>query len=905
MKNASLKSKGGFVLNPSTNRYEWNNELDNGTRLIPLLGDDIWFIFSNNVIRRQDSDNPLGEPGEQPYSLIADLFTTDNTAYLLFLDRDHIFTTTTDYTQIYNPDYYTFTIYKQPGFSGPLNTHDAYDLISQYCQVQSAHLNRLKFSPAYIDDEKIVFKANTQLVRTVDDTPEETPPESEIITDADYVIIEYIWTPAAGTDLDTRTQIQSPSGMVHPVVGWHRASNDGAVLLWNNDNTGSGREGILVNIKEYAKSNVNKLTVSLRAFWYNTRGTGDVTLKATAYKGGNMVANSFGWDNYGGTIVSTTMASINVATKQSGDIDGEYVGAFYYDLETKTGRIVTGGTDPNPGSGNNEGTPPVINCIPTVFNITQIQGDATKEGNVIVVASIWYEGVEYPYITTREQMRYVIANVDGSKVGLASGFNTGINIYEKVYNRYPEFCKAIVLARDRTDNFFIAGASMGNLDKYALTPRIWDMRPYERSFKRDTMRPTQVPSQLRLTKLSPEMKQFIKDNHEYGIFFNGNYNVNNLVDMINQGNDITINACIKVESNMFDVPPVEPEPPVVSCTPTSFNVTQIQGAAAKGGYVVVGASIWYKGKEYPYIIIAEPTELPVGDVNRTKLNLGGGFRKGITMYYDAYNAYPEYCKALVIARNTNDNYFIAGVGSNNLETYARTPGIWDGGGPNRIFNPNTMRVVNEPSQIRLTKLSPEMTQFIKTHGGYASSFLNGDYIVNNLVDMINQGNDITINACVEVESNLFPTQPEQPPVVTTPSTPAMAIVNMTSDTPFISTFKNGFELESYYDAQAECYRIENENNKVYLRDPAYAPVVSFRPKQGNLMGAAQIQGEVYDWKGIGFDISLATPRYLNSIQNTYSFPSNDVVLVMFSQLNEGQSAPPVLNGRFVCNPEIE
>jgi hypothetical protein len=61
--------------------------------------------------------------------------------------------------------------------------------------------------------------------------------------------------------------------------------HDGTVLIWNNDNTGSGREGILINIKEYAKSNVNKLTVSLRAFWYNTRGTGDVTLKATAYKG--------------------------------------------------------------------------------------------------------------------------------------------------------------------------------------------------------------------------------------------------------------------------------------------------------------------------------------------------------------------------------------------------------------------------------------------------------------------------------------------------------------------------------------------------------------------------------------------------------------------------------------------
>jgi hypothetical protein len=71
------------------------------------------------------------------------------------------------------------------------------------------------------------------------------------------------------------------------------------------------------------------------------------------------------------------------------------------------------------------------------------------------------------------------------------------------------------------------------------------------------------------------------------------------------------------------------------------------------------------------------------------------------------------------------------------------------------------------------------------------------------------------------------------------------------------------------------------------------------------MGATQIQGEVYDWKGIGFDISLATPKHLNKIQNIYVLPSNDFVLVMLSQLNEGQSAPPILNGRFICNPEFE
>ena len=388
-------------------------------------------------------------------------------------------------------------------------------------------------------------------------------------------------------------------------------------------------------------------------------------------------------------------------------------------------------------------------------------------------------------------------------------------------------------------------------------------------------------------------------------------------------------------------PPPEPEPtpsdppPVINCIPTSFNVTQIQGDTTKNGHVIAVASIWYEGKEYPYITTADQMAYLIPNVTSAKLRFGGGFRTGVLMYYDAYNVYPEFCKALVIARNTTDNYFVAGASNDNLVAYMRTVNIWDGGGSYPIFKSETMKVINEPSEIRLTRLSPEMSEFIKTYGGDAAVFLNGNYNVNNLVDMVNQGNDIIINACVKVESNLLPTpsekpqpeppqpeppqpkppqpeppqpkppQPEAPPVVTTPPKPAMAIVNMISDTPFISTFKNGFELESYYDAEAEGHRIENENNKIYLRDPAYAPVVSFRPKQGNLMGATQIQGEVYDWQGIGFDIRLATPKHLNNIQNIYGLPSNDVVLVMLSQLNEEQSAPPILNGRFVCNPEFE
>ena len=214
-------------------------------------------------------------------------------------------------------------------------------------------------------------------------------------------------------------------------------------------------------------------------------------------------------------------------------------------------------------------------------------------------------------------------------------------------------------------------------------------------------------------------------------------------------------------------PPPEPEPtpsdppPVINCIPTSFNVTQIQGDTTKTGGVIAVASIWYEGEEYPYITTADQMAYLIPNVTSAKLRFGGGFRTGILMYYDTYNVYPEYCKALVIARNTTDNYFVAGASNDNLVSYMRTVNIWDGGGDSdRIFKSETMRAINEPSEIRLTKLSPEMTQFIKTNGGDAGVFLNGNYNVNNLVDMVNQGNDIIINACVKVESNLLPTPSE-------------------------------------------------------------------------------------------------------------------------------------------------
>ncbi|WP_309387531.1 hypothetical protein [Cerasicoccus frondis] len=139
----------------------------------------------------------------------------------------------------------------------------------------------------------------------------------------DTLLIAYDWSEFDGVDLDTRTEITSPPRGV--VVGWGRASADGAYLSWAGDDTSaSGSEEITVNFQQLATDypDVSAFTVSLSAFWYQSTGsTGQVRLRLLPFLNGNPLAEQ--------------SKVVTISTEESSNIDGEHVGTISYDATTR------------------------------------------------------------------------------------------------------------------------------------------------------------------------------------------------------------------------------------------------------------------------------------------------------------------------------------------------------------------------------------------------------------------------------------------------------------------------------------------------------------------------------------------------------------------------------------------
>ena len=151
----------------------------------------------------------------------------------------------------------------------------------------------------------------------------------------DYLIVRYHWESAGGSDLDTRTAIVDPDRAID--VGWSRASEDPPYLTWGLDNTGSGYEAALVDIKailaEYPDQ--KRVGIRLRAFWYASRASGDYSIEFTGYYGGEMVKDGYNWINEGGRNVRSITVQRNTSISVRGDVDGEDAGIAQYEPETK------------------------------------------------------------------------------------------------------------------------------------------------------------------------------------------------------------------------------------------------------------------------------------------------------------------------------------------------------------------------------------------------------------------------------------------------------------------------------------------------------------------------------------------------------------------------------------------
>lgn len=174
--------------------------------------------------------------------------------------------------------------------------------------------------------------------------------------DSDFAVIRYIWDAAGGTDLDTRTAFSDLPDPLYNLkdLGWNRDDNphpDGGAYIgpsytdyymwWSGDNLGTtGGETVLIDFKNIKTDfpSLQELTTRFRAFWYNSRNSGDISYEVTTYKGGTMSKDplSFNFINTGGTQVTTYTQTVNVALSGGTDQDGQDLGVIYFDFATNT-----------------------------------------------------------------------------------------------------------------------------------------------------------------------------------------------------------------------------------------------------------------------------------------------------------------------------------------------------------------------------------------------------------------------------------------------------------------------------------------------------------------------------------------------------------------------------------------
>lgn len=118
--------------------------------------------------------------------------------------------------------------------------------------------------------------------------------------DFNSIQLRFIWANSNGRDFDTGTNITNAPGIPSEVVGYGWGSSENRTqpfLYWGGDNTQSGAECVMIDIKSVQDAYANtpdltipeQLIVQLRGNWFGDKNDGIVTVECTAYKGGTIV----------------------------------------------------------------------------------------------------------------------------------------------------------------------------------------------------------------------------------------------------------------------------------------------------------------------------------------------------------------------------------------------------------------------------------------------------------------------------------------------------------------------------------------------------------------------------------------------------------------------------------------
>ena len=162
-------------------------------------------------------------------------------------------------------------------------------------------------------------------------------PDIVVIPDADYFVFKYGFYD--GRDLDTFTELLSPVN--EKPLGYSQIGNNTINIYskWGGDNTGTGVETILIDVKKIKEDFPNNDVIEFRcgANWYGSRVSGNVTMNAFIYKGGVMSISNYDFINTGGNLISQfNFPTVNVTLNQPGSapLASETVGVFRYTIST-------------------------------------------------------------------------------------------------------------------------------------------------------------------------------------------------------------------------------------------------------------------------------------------------------------------------------------------------------------------------------------------------------------------------------------------------------------------------------------------------------------------------------------------------------------------------------------------
>ena len=146
--------------------------------------------------------------------------------------------------------------------------------------------------------------------------------------EADYLVITYQFNQEGGMDLDTRTQIISPtisSRLGYCLEGLENTSS----LYWSGDNKGYGVESCVVDLNSFGQT--ERVVIQCDAFWYSIKNSGKMSIDIRAYKGGEMSLDSYQFYNNGGEQTANVRFEDIVMMLKDECISGERIGLIIYD----------------------------------------------------------------------------------------------------------------------------------------------------------------------------------------------------------------------------------------------------------------------------------------------------------------------------------------------------------------------------------------------------------------------------------------------------------------------------------------------------------------------------------------------------------------------------------------------